>query len=298
MKKIIVVGSSNTDMVIKAKKLPAPGETVIGGDFLMNAGGKGANQAVTAARLNCKTIFVCKIGNDIFGKQALQQFEQEGIQTDYVFTDSEHPSGVALINVDAKGENCITVAPGANAHLSTKDIDKAAAVFEKDDILLLQLETPIETVEYTIKKASESGLKVILNPAPAAKLSSSVFKYFYAITPNETEAEILTGIKVTDLESAKNAATAFIEKGVANVVITLGAKGAYLKTSDFEGIIEAPKVEATDTTAAGDCFSGALSVAISEEKPLTEAVKFACKAASIAVTRMGAQASIPFRSEI
>lgn len=298
MKKIIVVGSSNTDMVVKAEKLSAPGETVIGGKFLMNAGGKGANQAVTTARLGCKTVFVCKIGNDIFGQQALQQFTQEGIETDYVFIDSDNPSGVALINVDAKGENCITVAPGANAFLLEEDLDKASSIFEKEDILLIQLETPISTVEHTVKKASSLGLKVILNPAPAGQLSQSIFSHIYTITPNETEAEILTGIKVTDVTTAQQAASVFSNWGVQNVVITLGAKGAYLKTADFEGIIETPQVNPVDTTAAGDCFSGALAVAIYEEKPLIEAVKFACKAASIAVTRMGAQASIPYRNEL
>lgn len=298
MKKIIVVGSSNTDMVIKAEKLATPGETVIGGKFLMNAGGKGANQAVATARLGCPTVFVCKIGDDIFGRQAHQQFVQEGINTDFVVVDTENPSGVALINVDAKGENCITVAPGANAHLSIEDIENASSIFERDNILLIQLETPIKTVEYTIQKAYESGLKVILNPAPAAQLSSSLFPFIHTITPNETEAELLTGVKVTDFESAQKAGQIFAALGVQNIIITLGAKGAYLKSVDFEGVIEAPQVEAIDTTAAGDCFSGALAVAIYEEKILSEAVKFACKAASIAVTRMGAQASMPSRAEM
>lgn len=298
MKKIIVVGSSNTDMVIKAEKLATPGETVIGGKFLMNAGGKGANQAVATARLGCPTVFVCKIGDDIFGRQARQQFVQEGINTDFVVVDTENPSGVALINVDAKGENCITVAPGANAHLSIEDIENASSIFERDNILLIQLETPIKTVEYTIQKAYEYGLKVILNPAPAAQLSSSVFPFIHTITPNETEAELLTGVKVTDFESAQKAGKVFAALGVQNIIITLGAKGAYLKSADFEGVIDAPQVEAIDTTAAGDCFSGALAVAIYEEKILSEAVKFACKAASIAVTRMGAQASMPSRAEM
>lgn len=298
MKKIIVVGSSNTDMVIKAEKLATPGETVIGGKFLMNAGGKGANQAVATARLGCPTVFVCKIGDDIFGRQARQQFVQEGINTDFVVVDTENPSGVALINVDAKGENCITVAPGANAHLSIEDIENASSIFERNNILLIQLETPIKTVEYTIQKAYESGLKVILNPAPAAQLSSSVFPFIHTITPNETEAELLTGVKVTDFESAQKAGQVFAALGVQNIIITLGAKGAYLKSVDFEGVIDAPQVLAIDTTAAGDCFSGALAVAIYEEKILSEAVKFACKAASIAVTRMGAQASMPSRAEM
>ncbi len=298
MSKILVVGSSNTDMVVKADRLPKPGETVIGGDFLMNPGGKGANQAVAAARLGSSVQFVCKIGNDIFGRQARSQFEQEGIDTRFVFTDENQPSGVALINVDVHGENCITVAPGANSQLSKADIDKAAAAFQTGDILLIQLETPIETVEYAIEKGAAAGMHVILNPAPAAKLTDRTFRHLFAITPNESEAELLTGIKVEDEVSAK-AAAGFLENlGVKNVVITLGARGAYLKTPQFEGIIDAPKVTAVDTTAAGDCFSGAFSVAVSEKLPLPEAVVFACKAASVAVTRMGAQASIPQRHEL
>lgn len=298
MNKIIVVGSSNTDMVVKAQKLPAPGETVLGGQFLMNAGGKGANQAVAAARLGGKTVFVCKVGNDIFGDQALKQFDNEGIDTSFIFTDPELPSGVALINVDAKGENSITVASGANGSLSIEEINKASLVFHNGDILLTQLETPIETVAHAVETASLYGLKSILNPAPAAKLPEDIFRNLFAITPNETEAEILTGVKVTDEDSAQKAADILISKGVKNVIITLGSKGAFLKSDSFEGMIATEKVSAMDTTAAGDCFNGALSVAILEGKSLEEAVAFACKAASISVTRMGAQASMPFRKEI
>lgn len=298
MNKIIVVGSSNTDMVVKAQKLPAPGETVLGGQFLMNAGGKGANQAVAAARLGGKTVFVCKVGNDIFGDQALKQFDNEGIDTSFIFTDPELPSGVALINVDAKGENSITVASGANGSLSIEEINKASLVFHNGDILLTQLETPIETVAHAVETASLYGLKSILNPAPAAKLPEDIFRNLFAITPNETEAEILTGVKVTDEISALKAAEIFISKGVKNVIITLGSKGAFLKSDNFEGMIYTEKVAAMDTTAAGDCFNGALSVAILDGKTMEEAVAFACKAASISVTRMGAQASMPYRNEL
>ncbi|MCA0365363.1 MAG: ribokinase [Bacteroidetes bacterium] len=298
MNKIIVVGSSNTDMVVKAQKLPAPGETVLGGQFLMNAGGKGANQAVAAARLGGKTVFVCKVGNDIFGDQALKQFDTEGIDTSFIFTDPDLPSGVALINVDAKGENSITVASGANGSLSIEEINKASLVFQSGDILLAQLETPIETVAHAIETASNYGLKTILNPAPAAELPEEIFSNLFAITPNETEAEILTGVKVTDMDSAREAADVLISKGVKNVIITLGSKGAFLKSDSFDGMIATEKVSAMDTTAAGDCFNGALSVAILDGKTMEEAVAFACKAASISVTRMGAQASMPYRNEL
>jgi ribokinase len=295
---IYVVGSSNTDMVVKAEKLPAPGETVIGGSFLMNPGGKGANQAVAASRLGGSVTFVACVGNDIFGRQALQQFQRERIKTDFIVTNPNHPSGVALINVDARGENCIAVAPGANAHLSTAMVQRAFQSIDGPAILLLQLEIPLDTVEYAVEYGFKKNVKVILNPAPANRLSDAVFRNIFVITPNESEAELLTGIRVTNLESAHAAAGKLHEKGVPNVVITLGAKGAYLSNQATQQMIEAPPVTATDTTAAGDCFNGAFAVALSEEQPLDEAVAFACKAASISVTRMGAQSSLPYRKEI
>lgn len=301
---ILVVGSSNTDMVVKAAKLPAPGETVIGGTFLMNPGGKGANQAVAVARLidasaGGSVTFVAKVGNDIFGRQALSGFEREGINTSYIQTDTDNPSGVALINVDASGENCITVAPGSNANLLPAETETAIQTAEPDALVLLQLEIPLPTVEYVIRQAAERGLRVILNPAPAQPLPAGLFPNLFLITPNETEAELLTGIRVTDLPTAQQAAQKFHHMGVTNVVITLGSKGAYLHTPENQGqLIEAPSVKAIDTTAAGDCFNGALTVALSEGKPLPDAVAFACKAASISVTRMGAQASVPYRNEL
>lgn len=296
--KIFVIGSSNTDMVVKSQKLPAPGETIIGGTFLMNPGGKGANQAVAAAKLGANVTFVSKTGDDIFGKQAVQGFQREGINTDFVFTDLENPSGVALILVDAKGENSIAVASGANGNLQIAEVAKAIEQIAAEDTVLLQLEIPIPTVEFAIKKCFERGAKVILNPAPAQVLDESVFKYLDIITPNETEAELLTGIKVTDLETAKRAALKFHEKGVKNVIITLGSRGAYLHNSTTNRLIDAPAVQAVDTTAAGDIFNGALAVALSEGNDLEQAIDFACKAAAISVTRMGAQASAPLRSEV
>ncbi|WP_435353776.1 ribokinase [Emticicia sp. SJ17W-69] len=296
--KIFVIGSSNTDMVVKSQKLPAPGETIIGGTFLMNPGGKGANQAVAAAKLGANVTFVSKTGNDIFGKQAIQGFQREGINTDFVFTDLENPSGVALILVDAKGENSIAVASGANGNLQISEVEKAIGQIMPNDTVLFQLEIPIPTVEFAIKKSFERGAKVILNPAPAQVLDESVFKYLDIITPNETEAELLTGIKVIDLNTAEQAALKLHEKGVKNVIITLGSRGAYLHNDTINHLIPAPVVEATDTTAAGDVFNGALAVALSEGQDLEQAISFACRAAAISVTRMGAQASAPKRSEI
>lgn len=301
---IVVIGSSNTDMVVKTPKLPAPGETVIGTTFLMNPGGKGANQAVAAARLSPigagPVVFVAKVGNDIFGQQAIAQFERERIDTRYVLTDPDQPSGVALINVDAQGENCITVAPGANHALRPADVVEALTQAPPDALLLLQLETPLDTIMAATEQAHQRGIRVVLNPAPAQPLPANLFPYLYAITPNETEAELLTGIHVTDVSSARQAAEVLRQAGVTNVVITLGAKGAYLLAEGAsEGqLIAAPSVTATDTTAAGDCFNGALVVALSEGRPLDAAIAFACKAAAISVTRMGAQASIPHRSEM
>ena len=298
MTKILVIGSSNTDMVIKTKKLPAPGETILGGTFLMNPGGKGANQAVAAARLGGKVRFITKRGNDLFGNQTVGLLMRENIDTEYLVKDPELPSGVALITVDAAGENSIVVAPGSNGNLIKEDIPVSVFENEKTDILLLQLEIPMDTVEYSAIAASENNIKVILNPAPASKLSDNLLKHTWLITPNETEAEILTGIKITDIGSAEKAAVIMQQRGVKNVIITLGETGAYVKSDEFTGLVPGIKVVPVDTTAAGDVFNGALAVAISDGKDLKDAVSFANKAASIAVTRMGAQASAPYRDEI
>ncbi|OFX61653.1 MAG: ribokinase [Bacteroidetes bacterium GWB2_41_8] len=297
-KKILVVGSSNTDMVIKTNNFPAPGETILGGRFLMNAGGKGANQAVAAVRLGGLVTFVGKIGDDIFGKQAVQQLEDEGINVDFVAVDPENPSGVAMITVDRKGENSIVVAPGSNGTLNPADFDKSLTELDESEFVLMQLEIPIPTVEHIARMATQKHKKVALNPAPAAQLSDELLKNLYIITPNETEAELLTGIKVTDQQSALKAATQLHEKGVEVVIITMGAAGAFLFVNGSSEIIPAPKVEAVDTTAAGDTFNGALVVALSEGKTIQESITFANKAAAISVTRIGAQASVPYRKEI
>ena len=298
MSRILVIGSSNTDMVIKTEKLPVPGETILGGTFLMNPGGKGANQAVAAARLGGKVTFVTKRGNDLFGNQAVGLLMREGIDTKYVVKDMELPSGVALITVDSSGENSIVVAPGSNGNLMQEDIPPHIFETDKFEILLLQLEIPISTVEYSAIAASDHGIKVILNPAPACKLSDNLLKHTWLITPNETEAESITGVTVTDIPSAERVAALIQERGVKNVIITLGEMGAFVKSENYTGLISGVKVKPVDTTAAGDVFNGALAVAVSEGKELKDAVFFANKAASISVTRMGAQASAPYRSEI
>ncbi|MEO5893065.1 MAG: ribokinase [Ferruginibacter sp.] len=295
---ILVIGSSNTDMVIKAPHLPAPGETILGGTFLMNPGGKGANQAVAAARLGGNVTLVCKTGNDIFGKQSVQLFREEAIDTSFVFEDPLHPSGVALITVDDQAENCIVVAPGANAHLSVQDIMPAMERIKGAAIVLMQLEIPLETVAHAASLAASSNIKVILNPAPVTSLPDELLQHISIITPNETEASMLTGIKITDEVTAEQAARSLQAKGIATVIITLGSKGALVLHGDQCSMINAPVVQAIDTTAAGDVFNGALAVALSENKPMLAAVEFACQAASISVTRLGAQASAPYKHEL
>lgn len=296
--KIVVIGSCNTDMVVKAGRLPVPGETVLGGTFYMNPGGKGANQAIAAARLGAEVTLISKIGYDLFGLQALEIYRSEKINTEFIFTDQKSPSGVALISVDSYGENSIIVAPGASRSLLTEDIDKAKSKLEEADIILMQLEVPIETVEYAATIAKSYGKKVILNPAPVSVLSNSFLSCVHTILPNRIEAEMLSGIKVIDEESAWRAAKAIGEKGIENVVITLGKDGAYVKEKEEYTMIPAKEVETIDTTGAGDVFCGAFSVYLSENHTLTESVDFANTAAALAVTRMGAQSAIPYKREI
>ncbi len=300
IKRIVVIGSSNTDMVIRTKNLPRPGETVLGGTFFMNAGGKGANQAVACARLGGAVTFVCKTGNDVFGHQAYQLFDDEGIDPSYVFSDPKNPSGVALILVDDNAENSIAVASGSNSNLVTADIDNSLDAIENSEIVLMQLEIPIKTIEYAAQIAKNLGKMVILNPAPAPTepLPLSILKNIDLITPNETEAELISGIPVVDETSAIAAAKRMAELGVKKIIITMGSKGAMLYEDGEAELIPSIRVKAVDTTAAGDCFNGALTIAISEGRSLKEAVLFANRAAAISVTRPGAQVSMPYRHEV
>jgi len=295
---IYVIGSSNTDMVIKSDKIPARGETILGGTFFMNPGGKGANQAVAAARLGGQVALVANVGNDLFGQQSIAHFQKEKINTNFISIDPILASGVALINVDSLGENSITVAPGSNGNLTIVHVDRALDAIPTKSIVLLQLEIPMATVEHVIRQSYKRGHRVMLNPAPAQKLGKEILNNLFLITPNESEAELLTGVRISDSKSAELAAEQLHQLGAVNVVITLGAKGAFIHSKELVQMIPAPPAFAIDTTAAGDCFNGALAVALSEGFSLGDAVYFACKAASLSVTRMGAQVSMPYREEV
>jgi len=296
---IYVIGSINTDMVVMTDNLPTPGETVMGGEFIMTAGGKGANQAVAATRLGGDVTMVARLGADIFGDQSVTRLEGEEINCDFVSRDQEAASGVALISVDEEGENHIVVAPGANNTLSIDTINKALSSLPENAIVLLQLEIPIETVAHVIASTKDSDRKVILDPAPARELTGNFLDGLFLITPNETEATHLSGIEVSDKESARLAAKKLLQTGVQNVVITMGADGVLLASSDKNmQFITSPTVNAVDTTAAGDCFNGALAVSIANGLSLEEGINKACHAASISVTRKGAQDSMPFSEEV
>ena len=300
MKNIVVIGSTNTDMVVKASHLPAGGETVLGGEFLMNAGGKGANQAVAAARYGNRVVFVAKTGNDLFGERVRSSLREDDIVIDYVSIDPLHPSGVALITIDARAENCIVVASGANMYLSTADVDAAREEISAADVVLMQLESPIETVTYAARMAAEAGVKVVLNPAPAPDkpLPEELMHSLYLITPNRSEASRLSGIEVKDLESARKAAKAILDRGPQSVIITLGGDGSLVYDGQEFTFIEATKVEAVDTTAAGDTFNGVLATMVAEGRNLIDAAREASLAAAISVTRMGAQPAAPTRAEV
>jgi len=296
--KIVVVGSSNTDMIVKTAKMPKPGETVIGGTFSMAAGGKGANQAVAAARAGGKVSFVARVGSDLFGSQAIKGFKADRINVKYVVRDKKAASGVALIFVDAEGENSIAVASGANAELSAADVRKAKSAIAMSDVLLMQLETTLATVEAAAEIAGRNHIPVILNPAPAQLLPDALLKKISVLTPNEHEAELLAGIAVHSEEDAAQAADVLMAKGVDTILITMGAKGTYVHAEEFRGLIQGYTVKAVDTTAAGDVFNGAFAVAFAEKRPLRDAVRFANAAAALSVTKIGAQPSAPNRGEI
>lgn len=297
MHKLTVLGSINADHVIQVPHFPQPGETLSGQNYHIVYGGKGANQAVAAARLGAKVDFIACIGEDKIGLEMKQAFQKDGINTESIATIQGETTGIAMIQVADSGENSIVISAGANAHLTTNIVDKFKQKILDADALLMQLETPLDAIIYATKIAKQAGKHTVLNPAPAKALPDELLAQLTMITPNETEAEVLTGVKVVDEQSAAQAAAVFHQKGVAIVLITLGAKGVFISHNALQKIIPGFRVQAKDTTAAGDTFNGALVTALLEQKSLEEAIQFAHAAAAISVTRFGAQTSIPSRQE-
>lgn len=295
---LVVLGSVNADHVLQVPHFPRPGETLQGHSYSIIPGGKGANQAVAAARMEADIAFIACVGNDDFGRSMRKAFCGMGMDTDGVLIDDDKPTGIAMIQVSATGENSICISPEANACLTTERIQPHFAKIRQADTLLMQLESPIDTVIAAAKVASEAGTKVLLNPAPAQPLTDDFLALVDIITPNETEAEVLTGIAVTDDATATKAAQALHGKGIDTVLITLGKQGVWLSEKGNGRRISGFPVTATDTTAAGDTFNGAFVTALQEGKSMEEAVRFGNAAAAISVTRFGAQTSIPSREDV
>ena len=298
MSNIVVVGSSNTDMVVKTKRFPEPGETILGGDFFMFPGGKGANQAIAAARAGGDVSFICSVGNDVFGQNALKGYKKDSISIDFVKIVEDVASGVALITVNSQGENEIVVASGANSLLTQDHVSDALSRIGDVDIVLTQLETPVETVRFLANYCVAGKLPLIINPAPAQSLHKTILDGLFLITPNETETKLLTGIAITDDNSMEKASLALLKKGVQNVIITLGNRGAFFYNENEKFMVPSVKVKAKDTTAAGDVFNGVLAVCLAQKRPWKDSIAYANKAAALSVTRMGAQTSAPSQMEI
>lgn len=296
--KVVVIGSSNTDMAVTTPKIPAPGETVLGDDFMMTSGGKGANQAVAASRLGAEVTLIARVGTDMFGDRTVANIAAAGVNTKYVVRDSRAASGVALIYIAEDGQNSIVVAGGANNHLSPEDIDAARPAMEDADVVTLQFETPLETVAHAIRVVKDLGKRVIVNPAPACDLPFDFLEGVDVITPNEVEAAMLLGLAPGECFDGRDSAIRLLVLGVGAAVITLGSEGAVCGTHGCVQQILGKRVIAVDTTGAGDCFTGALACALGEGQELEPAVCFANAAAALSVTRFGAQASMPNRAEV
>jgi ribokinase len=296
--KILVIGSTNVDFLIKADKLPSFGETVTGGIFMQNFGGKGANQAVGAARAGGNVIFITCLGEDLYADELLRCFKADGIDTKYVYRDNDSATGSALIMLDKEGNNYLSVAPGANYRLMPAHIDNALDAFLEADMIVMQMELTAETTYHVFELAKKLGKKVLFNLAPAMPFNKDVLKQVYAFVVNEVEASMVTELKVETDEEIRKAALALLALGPQVVVITLGSNGSFIATREYSQYIPSCKVKAVDTTAAGDIWCGSLAVALVEGKTLAEAVRFAGAAAAISVTRLGAQPSAPTRKEI
>jgi len=295
---VLVVGSANMDLVFSVRRFPRPGETLFAGGFGMFPGGKGANQAVACARLGTETFLMAKTGRDLFREKLLDSLGRSGVRLGHVAADPSAPTGIALIGVDAGGENEITVVSGSNMNLLPRDIRKRRGVFSRVGVVLLQLEIPLPTVVASAELAARAGSLVVLNPAPAMKLPQSLLRRVDYLTPNETECEILSGKTVHSVKSAAIAAGRLIKQGVGNVIVTMGARGALVVTRDGANLFPSPRVKAVDTVAAGDAFNGAFAGALAAGMPLEEAVTLACAVGAFSVTRRGAQASMPTAAEL
>jgi len=296
--KILVIGSTNVDFLIKTDKLPGFGETVTGGVFFQNYGGKGANQAVGAARAGGNVTFITCLGEDLYADNLMENFKKDGIETSLVFRDRDEATGSALIMLDKDGNNYLSVASGANYKLSPGHVDKADSAIMEADMIIMQMEIPFETTSYVFDLAARHNKKVLFNMAPARPFDVSVLKKTYAFVVNEVEAAMVTGLRVETDEEIKTAAAELLKLGCKIAILTLGARGSFVASSEFTGFVPAFKVNAIDTTAAGDVYCGSLAVALVEGKSLTEAVRFAGAASAISVTRLGAQPSAPHRKEI
>ncbi len=296
--RVAVVGSSNIDLVMKMARLPRVGETVTDASFVQAFGGKGANQAVGAARAGGEVAFVACVGDDAYGAQVRGNLQADGIDTRFVFTEPGVSSGTALILVGGQGENYISVAPGANGRLTPAHVDRARAAIEEAAIVVSQCEIPPETLEHVVALGAKLGKPVLLNLAPARHLGSAALAGLALLAVNETEAEFLTGRKVASDREVEEAAFALLARGPRTVVLTLGARGAYVAAEGVGALVPGFTVEAVDTTAAGDVHCGALAVALVEGRPVLEAVRFANAAAALSVTRLGAQPSAPRRRDI
>lgn len=298
MNKVVVVGSANTDLTVKADRLPRPGETVSGGEFMVSYGGKGANQALAALKAGAQVTFLAKIGTDAYGNLLYEHLVHSGFPAEGLLRDPEAPAGVALIAIDNAGHNQIVVAPGSNGRFTVEDLQTVESLFQDASLLLTELEIPMPTVEYALRLAKERGMTTILNPAPFAPLPEAIYSYIDILTPNETEAEDLTGIKVHTLDDAKKAASILRSRGCSMVIITLGAQGALLSQGETLEHFPAFPVKAIDSVAAGDAFNGALAAALTAHQPFHAALRFANAAGALCTTRRGAQESLPTKEEI
>ena len=297
-KPVTVVGSANMDLVVKSPRIPAIGETILGDDFFMLPGGKGANQAVAAAKVGADVYLVAKLGEDMYGSESLNNFKTVGINTKYITRTKDAPSGVALINIDDKGQNQIVVVPGANSKLSLADIENASPAIAQSAVVVAQLEIQLSTVQKAAQMAKKHGAQFILNPAPAQTLPAELLAIVDILTPNETEASLLTGINVTDVDSAGKASRKLLDCGVKAVIITMGEQGFLLTTPQQSKFVKAIKVTPVDSTAAGDAFTGSLAAALASGKSIEEAADFANYVAALSVTKVGAQASMPTLKEV